>query len=62
MADRNLKRLTSGRARAQHLCWDVIKRLRPSPGNLYRLFLVLRLTCVLSSLVRVTSQFKLFER
>ncbi len=33
MADRNLKRMTCGRARSQHLCWDVIKRLRPSPGN-----------------------------
>jgi hypothetical protein len=33
LADRNLKRLTCGRARSQHLCWDVLKRLRPSPGN-----------------------------
>ncbi len=33
LADRNLRRMTSGKARSQHLCWDVIKRLRPSPGT-----------------------------
>jgi hypothetical protein len=33
LADQNLKRMTSGRARSQHLCWDIIKRLRPSRGS-----------------------------
>ncbi len=38
LADRNLRRMTSGKARSQHLCWDILKRLRPSPGT----FLFLR--------------------
>jgi hypothetical protein len=32
LADRNLKRLMARKARSQFLCWDIIKRLRPSAG------------------------------
>ncbi len=34
LADRNLNRFTSQRARSHTTCWDVIKRLRRSDGNL----------------------------
>jgi hypothetical protein len=34
IADRNLRRQTSRKARSQTLCWDILKRLRPSGGNL----------------------------
>jgi hypothetical protein len=33
LADRNLKRFTSRRARSHATCWDVIKRLRRANGN-----------------------------
>ncbi len=33
LAERNLRRLTSRKARSQFLCWDILKRLRPSPGG-----------------------------
>jgi hypothetical protein len=33
LADRNLKRFTSKRARSRTTCWDVIKRLRRADGT-----------------------------
>jgi hypothetical protein len=32
LADRNLKRMMAKKARSQFLCWDVLKKLRPSAG------------------------------
>jgi hypothetical protein len=32
LADRNLKRMMSKKARSQFLCWDILKKMRPSAG------------------------------
>jgi hypothetical protein len=37
VADRNLKRFTSKRARSHTTCWDVIKRLRRADGTVFNL-------------------------
>ncbi len=49
LADRNLRRLISKKARSHTLCWDVIKKLRRDTGELSLLelvWIVLFLRCI----------------